>query len=70
MKSSSERESGSYTRAALVCFVCIIACLVLDVKKYIRYGFSLDWDFALSIVLYLILIFLGVRAFRKGRKGK
>lgn len=68
MKSSTEREVNTYNRTA--CFACVVACIVFDVQKYTRYGFSLDWNLALSIALYIILTLLGIRAFRKGRKIK
>lgn len=69
MKSSAERENRLHYRTALVCFVCIALCIYLDVQKYMRAGsFYLDWSFALSILLYLVLLFLGVRALRKGKK--
>lgn len=71
MKSSTERESSMHYRTALVCFVCIALCIYLDVQKYMRAGsFYLDWNFAFSILLYLVLLFLGIRALRKGKKGK
>lgn len=69
MKSSTERESSMHYRTALVCFVCIALCIYLDVQKYIRAGsFYLDWNFALSILLYVVLAFLGIHALRKGKK--
>lgn len=70
MKSSTEREVNTYNRTALICFACVVGCIVFDVQKYTRYGFSLDWNLALSIALYIILTLLGIRAFRKGRKIK
>ena len=70
MKSSTEREVSTYNRTALICFACVVACIVFDVQKYTRSGFSLDWNLALSIALYIILTLLGIRAFRKGRKIK
>ena len=70
MRSSTDREVSTYNRTALICFVCVIACIVFDVQKYTRNGFSLDWNLALSIALYIILTLLGIRAIRKGRKLK
>lgn len=71
MKSSTERESSMHYRTALVCFVCIALCIYLDVQKYIRAGsFYLDWNFAFSILLYIVLAVLGIRSLRKGKKRK
>lgn len=71
MRSFTERELGIYHRNALICFICVGACLVFDIQKYIRAGhFYWDWNTALSVVLYALLIFLGVRSLRKARKIK
>ena len=70
MRTSTEREISTYNRTALICLVCVIACIVFDVQKYTRTGFSFDWNLVLSILLYVVLILLGIRAFRKGKKIK
>ncbi len=68
MKSFSEREAGIYRRSALICFACVIICLIFDIQKYTQNGFSFDWNFVLSILLYVILIVLGIRSYRKGKR--
>lgn len=69
MKSSNERESGMHYRTALMCFVCLALCIYLDVQKYMRAGaFYMDGSFAVSILLYIVLVVLGIRAFFKGKK--
>lgn len=71
MRSFTERESGLYHRNALICFICVGVCLAFDLQKYIRAGhFYWDWSIALSVVLYALLIFLGVRSLKKARRIK
>ena len=35
MRSSNDRESATYTRSALICFVCVGICLYFDIQ-YLR----------------------------------
>lgn len=71
MQSSHEREGHSYYRTALVCFVCIAACLFFDIRKFILAGHIIfDWELVISLLLYVLLLLLGIRAIRKGKKKK
>lgn len=71
MRSFTERETSIYHRNALICFLCVGVCLFFDIQKYIQAGhFYFDWNIILSVVLYALLIYLGVRSIRKARKTK
>lgn len=72
MQSSNEREKQSYYRTACVCFICIAACLFFDIRKFISAGhIILDWELGISLILYVLLLFLGIRSIHKGKeKGK
>ena len=64
MRSSNDRESATYTRSALICFVCVGICLYFDIQKYTKTGFTFDR------VFYVLLTVLGIRSILKGRKLK
>ena len=71
MQSSNEREVHSYYRTAFVCFLCLAACLFFDIRKYILASRILfDVEFFVSLLLYVLLIFLGIRSIRKGKGRK
>lgn len=71
MKPSTERESGMYYRTALICFICIVLCVYLDIQKYIRMGtFALNVNFFISLLLYAVLFVLGIHSLRKGKRKK
>ena len=71
MQSSNEREVHSYYRTAFVCFLCLAACLFFDIRKYILAGRILfDVEFFISLLLYVLLVFLGIRSIRKGKRRK
>lgn len=70
MQSPNQREKQTYFRSAAVCFVCVAACIFLDIRKFLSAGhLIIDWEFGISLLLYVVLIFLGIRSIRKG-KGK
>ena len=50
MRSSNDRESATYTRSALICFVCVGICLYFDIQKYTKTGFTFDREFFISLV--------------------
>lgn len=71
MQTSNEREIHSYYRTALVCFVCIAACLFFDIRKFILAGHIIfDLELVISLFLYALLLVLGIRSLRKGKKRK
>lgn len=70
MHQSEQKEQRSFTRAAIICFACVILCLVFDIQKFYKAGHIIfDLEFFLSILLYALLIFLGIRSFRKAKAG-
>lgn len=70
MQQSEQRERRSYTRAAMICFACVIICLVFDIQKFYKAGHIIfDLEFFISIIVYVLLVFLGIRSLRKGKKG-
>lgn len=71
MQTSNEREIHSYYRTALVCFVCIAACLFFDIRKFILAGHIIfDLELVISLFLYALLLVLGIRSLRQGKKRK
>ena len=71
MVTSKEREARSYQRAAVICFICVAVCLFWDIRRYVLAGrIVFDVEFFISLLLYAVLIFLGIRSVRKGRKRK
>ena len=60
MRSSNDRESATYTRSALICFVCVGICLYFDIQKYTKTGFTFDREFFISLVFYVLLTVLGI----------
>ena len=70
MRSSNDRESATYTRSALICFVCVGICLYFDIQKYVKTGFTFDREFFISLIFYVLLTALGIRSILKGRKLK
>jgi len=58
MRSSNDRESATYTRSALICFVCVGICLYFDIQKYTKTGFTFDREFFISLVFYVLLTVL------------
>ena len=71
MVTSKEREARSYQRAAVICFICVAVCLFYDIRRYVLAGrIVFDVEFFISLLLYVVLIFLGIRSVRKGRKRK
>ena len=70
MRSSNDRETDTYTRSALICFVCVGVCLYLDIQKNTKTGFTFDREFFISLVFYVLLTALGIRSILKGRKLK
>lgn len=71
MVTSKEREARSYQRAAVICFICVAVCLFWDIRRYVLAGrIIFDVEFFISLLLYAILVFLGIRSIRKGKKRR
>lgn len=71
MQSSKEREARSYQRAAVICFICVAVCLFYDIRRYVLAGrIIFDVEFFISLLLYAVLVFLGIRSIRKGKKRR
>ncbi len=65
---SREREKRAYIRNAMVSFICVIVCLSVDIRSFIRVGrVYFTWHLGVSYILYALLIFMGIRAVKKAR---
>lgn len=63
---SRKRERRSYIRSAVLSFGCTAVCIGIDIYNFIRAGrIYVDWKIAVSVVIYILLIFLGIRAIKK-----
>lgn len=68
MQTSEQKEQRRYVRTALICFSCLVLCLIFDIQKFYKLGrIVFDLEFFISLVLYALLIFLGIRSLRKSR---
>lgn len=71
MVTSKEREARSYQRTAVICFICVAVCLFWDIRRYMLAGrIIIDTEFFISLLLYAVLVFLGIRSIRKGKKRR
>lgn len=58
-----------YIRNALVCFACTAVCISIDIRNFIQAGhFYINWNIGLSFALYIVLIFMGIRAVKKAKE--
>lgn len=56
------REKRKYIRNALLSFVCTAVCIGIDIRSFWRHGrFLYDVAAGGTFVLYVILIFMGIR---------
>lgn len=67
---SIEKERRLYTRTIILSFALVVVCIGVDIYRYIQGTLTFNTEFALSLVLYGILIFLGIRSIRKRRALK
>lgn len=64
------KEKRMYIRNAVVCFVCTAVCIGIDIRNFYNAGgFYFSWNFAISIVLYILLIAAGIRAVKKAKES-
>lgn len=64
-----EKERRVYIRNAVVCFVCTAICIGIDIKNfYTAGGFYVNTNIIVSFVLYILLIFAGIRAVKQAKK--
>jgi hypothetical protein len=69
MEESKEKERRVYMRNALVCFACTAVCIAIDIRNFINAGhFYFTWGLALSCVIYLLFILMGIRAIKKWKE--
>ena len=68
---SRERQRRVYIRNAMLSFICVAVCLVIDIRSFVlRGGIYFTWQLGISYVLYVLLVFLGIRAVKKAREYK
>lgn len=59
-----------HLRNAFVCIICVIVCIVIDVRRFLNVGLYINWQLIVSFALYIVLIVLGIRSFFKYLKMK
>ena len=66
---ADSKEKRMYIRNAVVCFVCTAVCIGIDIRNFCIAGrLYFNWNLAISIVLYILLIIAGIRAVKKARQ--
>lgn len=69
MASSEQKEKRVYNRNTIVCVVAVVVGVVCDVRKYgSMESIALDWEFFVSLFIYVVLILLAVYSVYKMRK--
>lgn len=68
---SRDKQRHLYIRNAALSFGCTAVCIGVDIRNFIMAGhFYLNWNIGISIVIYVVLIMLGIRAVKKIRELK
>lgn len=63
---SESRQRRVYIRNAVICFVCTIVCIGIDIWNFIKAGhLYFNLEIGISCLLYVLLIFMGIRAIHK-----
>ncbi len=63
---SESKQRRVYIRNAVICFVCTAVCIGIDIRNFIKAGhLYFNLEIGISCLLYVLLIFMGVRAIRK-----
>lgn len=66
---SNTKQKRTYVRSALICFACTAVCIGIDIRNFIRAGhLYFNFEIGVSIIMYAMLIFMGVRAIRKSKE--
>lgn len=66
---SAEKQKRVYIRNALLSFICTAICIFIDIRNFVSAGhIFFNWKLGVSYLLYIALIFMGIRAVIMARR--
>lgn len=68
---SQNKTLRVYQRNVLISFLCVAVCIGIDIRNFIQNrSITFTWQLAVSIIVYILLILMGIRSIKKIREIK